>query len=382
MINMERAGDSSLDAFKRAVQSKGRDLLQCLEEERRTSNKLKPARMTPLYAAAQTNAATAAATTQAGMTPHAGTAGKITTAVKPTSGSAQKSSRQAHFKQFADPFVLIEEGDLYLAPIHKQYPPHPKQEKQPDRVSFPVIRWESSAPHCPFSYSARAREDGKYWSDLLVDLTPRLPRPLPVPAIETKQKVTVTVKDDKKTAKVPNKRASFGGDPAKRKDFSGKPKPGYCECCYEKYEKLRPHIITTKHREFATCAKNYAAVDDLLSRLIRAPLIDAVYNPILAWSTAKAAAASGHAAVHMSPAHSTILSQCTRRSALSALHTANGPPLLEDKENDLPSGLDLTGLDHHSYLTEKRRMVSSDGDVFQEPDPSKRKFRRIGLKQL
>lgn len=376
MINMERAGDTGLTAFKRAVQSKGRDLLQCLEEERRTSNKLKPARMTPLYAAAQTNAAAAA---QAGLTPTVGPTGKITTAVKPATGSAQKPSKQAHFKQFTDPFVIIEEGDLYLAPIHKQYPM-----TQSGRVSFPVLRWEGSAPHCPFCYTMRPREDGKYWSDLLVDLLPPPAAPQPEVAATEQAQVVVTVhgKEDRKAVpKVPNKRASFGGDPAKRKDFSPKAKPGYCECCFEKYEALRPHILTTKHRDFASCAANYGAVDVLLARLARAPLIDSGYNPILAWSTAKAAA--GHAAVHMSPAHSTILSQCTRRSVLSALHPANGPPLLEDKENDLPSGLELPGLDCSLLVVgEKRRnKVSSDSDVFQEADPTKRKFRRIGLKQ-
>jgi len=398
MINLERTGDPALETLKRAVNSRTRGLNQCLEEERRTSTKLKPARMTPIYTAA--NNANAGTALTAGTT----AGGKITTAVKPS--SAQKAGgKQAHFQAFDHPFVLIEEGDLYCAPIFKQYPPTVVREVV-TRVTFPVIKWEGNPPHCPFSYTTRARPDGVYWSDLAgrdfspmpiaspIEKDPHIAAVPVVPVAHAQNSTSKTVKN------IPNKRASFGGDPAKRQSFHPKPKPGYCECCYEKYEALRPHVQSAKHRTFALIQENYASVDAIIARLDRQPLVDATYNPILAWGQVRLTMATSggvttHAHAHMSPAHSTILSQCTRKSAMSGLRAAHIPlpATLEDKENDSPSGLDLTGLDK-GYLAEKRHVMSqesqptsimcaaasSEADVFE--NPAKRKMRRISAIKL
>lgn len=42
---------------------------------------------------------------------------------------------------------------------------------------------------------------------------------------------------------------------------------GWCECCKEAYDDFSQHIIATSHRSYATNAKNYSAVDELLASL-------------------------------------------------------------------------------------------------------------------
>ncbi|KAI1796461.1 Dfp1/Him1, central region-domain-containing protein [Ganoderma leucocontextum] len=46
-------------------------------------------------------------------------------------------------------------------------------------------------------------------------------------------------------------------------------KPGYCECCRQKFEDFREHIISRRHRKFATDDNNFKALDAILSRVRR-----------------------------------------------------------------------------------------------------------------
>lgn len=370
---MERASDPSLALFRRACKTKSRDLNQCLEEERR-SLKLKPARMTPLYATGTgtNNTATTAAT--AATLGLVTAFGKITTAVKPS--PSQKFF--AKYQAFTSPYILIEEANYIYAPFHKQY--EPKEAK----VTFPLIRWESTVPQCPFSYGHRIRTDGKYWSELETDpieladaLAEMSNQAQKVEARKLSQ--DLALHNHKRHRPVTTtKRASLGGDPAKRQAFSPKAKPGFCECCYEKYENLHAHIETEKHRTYSKEATNYASVDKILARIVRPSVFD--YNPIVVYGARKAVHAQ--VAAHMSPAQSTVHSICTKKSGSSALRTSHCPlPItIEDKENDSPSGLDLTGLDK-GYLAEKRLTVDSS-DVFETGERPRQKARRIAASKL
>ena len=55
----------------------------------------------------------------------------------------------------------------------------------------------------------------------------------------------------------------------KAKNAKGKPKAGYCECCFEVYTDMQKHSQTTFHRSFATCEKNYAEIDVVVRSLER-----------------------------------------------------------------------------------------------------------------
>jgi hypothetical protein len=295
--------------------------------------------------------------------------GKITTAVKPS--PSQKFF--AKYQAFTSPYVLIEEANYIYAPFHKQY------ESKNGFLAFPMILWNSSVPHCPFSYGNKAKTDGRYWSDLQTDplamatdeeealfrsAKPRKPAHDPAVPHPHKRQRPVTTSA---------KRASIVGDPAKRQAPTPKAKPGFCECCYEKYDSFHAHIVTEKHRGYAIEAANYVSVDKILARIVRPSVFD--YNPIVFYGARKAAIAQ--VAPHMSPAHSTVHSNCTKKSGSSTLRTSHCPlPItIEDKENDSPSGLDLTGLDK-GYLAEKRMMVDSS-DVFETGERTKQKTRRV-----
>ncbi|KAF2453761.1 Dfp1/Him1, central region-domain-containing protein [Lineolata rhizophorae] len=47
------------------------------------------------------------------------------------------------------------------------------------------------------------------------------------------------------------------------------PKPGYCENCREKFNDFDEHVVSRKHRKFATTAENWTELDHLLGQLGR-----------------------------------------------------------------------------------------------------------------
>ncbi|KAG2001340.1 hypothetical protein GB937_010237 [Aspergillus fischeri] len=59
----------------------------------------------------------------------------------------------------------------------------------------------------------------------------------------------------------------------KKKERRRDPKPGYCENCRDKFDDFEEHIMTRKHRKFATNKANWADLDALLEELQR-PLKD------------------------------------------------------------------------------------------------------------
>lgn len=44
-------------------------------------------------------------------------------------------------------------------------------------------------------------------------------------------------------------------------------KKGYCECCLQKYEDLKTHLLSEQHRNFAQ-SNQYQVVDDIVSNLV------------------------------------------------------------------------------------------------------------------
>ncbi|KAF7595073.1 hypothetical protein BBP40_007276 [Aspergillus hancockii] len=63
------------------------------------------------------------------------------------------------------------------------------------------------------------------------------------------------------------------GNSQKKKERRRDPKPGYCENCRDKFDDFEEHVMTRKHRKFATNSGNWAELDALLFQLQR-PLKD------------------------------------------------------------------------------------------------------------
>ncbi|OAP58268.1 hypothetical protein AYL99_07358 [Fonsecaea erecta] len=53
----------------------------------------------------------------------------------------------------------------------------------------------------------------------------------------------------------------------KKKAVKKDPKPGYCENCRDKYDDFDEHIVSRKHRKFATNLANWTELDALLTKL-------------------------------------------------------------------------------------------------------------------
>ena len=55
-------------------------------------------------------------------------------------------------------------------------------------------------------------------------------------------------------------------------------RPGFCECCCEKYSELDKHVKETMHRQFALQSDNYEGIDNFLSGLKRQFKADYLYK--------------------------------------------------------------------------------------------------------
>ena len=52
-----------------------------------------------------------------------------------------------------------------------------------------------------------------------------------------------------------------------------RPRPGYCECCAEKYAELEKHVRSIPHRQYAINEENYNGIDDLLRYIVRPSIV-------------------------------------------------------------------------------------------------------------
>ncbi|KAF6760014.1 Dfp1/Him1, central region-domain-containing protein [Ephemerocybe angulata] len=51
-------------------------------------------------------------------------------------------------------------------------------------------------------------------------------------------------------------------------------KPGYCECCRQKFEDFKHHVVSSRHRRFAQNDDNFMGLDAILSRVQRKSLVE------------------------------------------------------------------------------------------------------------
>ena len=102
---------------------------------------------------------------------------------------------------------------------------------------------------------------------------------------------------------------------------------------------------------FAGNASNYRVVDKVLQHSTRQMLYE--FNPIPFWK-------SGTTSSMMSPAHSCITSTYSKKGGSGSSKLTPDKDLVEDKENDSPAGLDLTGVDRDDT---KRKVYGFSSEV-------------------
>jgi len=203
--------------------------------------------------------------------------------------------KETTFHQFRAPFVLLEAATLAFSPLHKEYvetqPASADNSVRQSPLPYPTIFYESQDFSCPWVISSRLITHGR---PLLVhppplELMAKASRHqqsqsiLTKPLLSKKDTSLVTLRRLKQHNTVVKDRTidyGLGTAPipvihttiASSKAAADRPRPGYCECCYEKYSSLERHLRKEGHRRFAKATDYYRAVDEVAAALVRSNL--------------------------------------------------------------------------------------------------------------
>ncbi|ETN39179.1 uncharacterized protein HMPREF1541_05402 [Cyphellophora europaea CBS 101466] len=90
----------------------------------------------------------------------------------------------------------------------------------------------------------------------------RAPPPTRAAKSKAQEKLGVVEEDDDESMQPKMKQSNN-----KKKSMQRDPKPGYCENCRDKYDDFEEHILSRKHRKFATTQSNWEELDALLAKL-------------------------------------------------------------------------------------------------------------------
>lgn len=164
----------------------------------------------------------------------------------PQQPSLPSHIQKEQFEVFKFPYIMIEDLEEQFKPIFKEYKPV-KQGREP---SLPVFYLDSAVAHCPFICPSNYAPSHKSSLGVAIPLKP---------STDNKAIVEARIANRMKIVRLK--------------------KPGYCECCHEKYEHLEEHILLPKHRKFVTNTVNYAKIDKLIKELYR-PLLPSSASPI------------------------------------------------------------------------------------------------------
>jgi hypothetical protein len=101
------------------------------------------------------------------------------------------------------------------------------------------------------------------------------------------------------------------------------------------------------------------------------------FNPIPFWK-------NGTTSSMMSPAHSCITSTYSKKGSASSSKLTPDKDLIEDKENDSPAGLDLTGVDREGETSKKKvyGFSSEVNDLKRRKLAGKKDSGKLGGKKL
>lgn len=184
------------------------------------------------------------------------------------------------YMPFKHSFLLLEECTHTFAPVYKEYAPITYAESSTHTVStYPKLCFGSQDYHCPWINRHHGPEKDKAPSGPLV-VSSR-----PVLVAHTKNRVAQTIRTLSQHRSNTETRIQMRlkvipravgrapipaiGAPGTPKQQPERPRPGFCECCYEKYSNLEKHIHAENHRKLVSNSEFYRTVDRVLWTLSR-----------------------------------------------------------------------------------------------------------------
>jgi hypothetical protein len=276
--------------------TKKRDLSQYLKDEKKKGKAVvgNGARgITPLYTAVAQNG---------------GLVHGAANPPNPGTNAAPDDAKKPFFRAFEHPFVLIDDIALLHAPIWKEYGPEALKSSKSGEP-FPVLHWTCPLGYCPFvlppatamapSPQAVAGKGSRGVTtrskaaalDAHLTRIPEYSRPSKsrLQQIVQQQQQQQQHQHQQQHQAFPQPKPVQRGKGKRASALSAnRARPGYCECCYERYSDLSKHISSLFHRQFALEDKNYAELDKLLGVLMREPTVKVVLEEEVDTSSSKA----------------------------------------------------------------------------------------------
>jgi hypothetical protein len=196
----------------------------------------------------------------------------------------ERDGKKPYFKAFEHPFILINDEAMLHGPIWKEYGPD-AQKTSKSGEPYPVFHWSCPVGYCPFvappAGAATKASPSNNKKDYAVGMQTRSR------AQGDTSKIPVSLKASRSTAPTVNQQSNAPEttkETAQQLPLTHRPRPkrttamnanrarpGYCECCYERYSDLARHVVSIFHRQFALEDKNYSDLDTILGQLTRAP---------------------------------------------------------------------------------------------------------------
>lgn len=182
--------------------------------------------------------------------------------------------RNVYYESFRHPFVKLEEITRNYASVHKEYAPN-----STEMCTYPMLHFGSQEFHCPWIVRHSGPENMR---QPLIPTMSLQSKPVLVP-LSDKNRVAKTLQrllrhrapDHHNATKVSLRGLGRAPMPplatpgSKVQAPPERPRPGFCECCYEKYSHLERHLSREPHRRLVCSGDFYRCVDRVLITLSR-----------------------------------------------------------------------------------------------------------------
>lgn len=203
---------------------------------------------------------------------------------------ATNIAQQSQFVSFEHPFILIEDSHGSYRPFFKEF----KSTCTSKPSTLPCLYLNSPQGYCPFIKPSSSSSRKQKWDN----------------NAENDQKIhsqTVHAIDSSIVLKWKSEIHA---------KYSKIKRPGYCECCLEKYSDLVEHSKQSHHRKFAIHKDNFAQLDNVISDLRRPMKIQSITSMI---SSCPGTPRSSSPFANPATCHDSLLSaSCKRKERINS----------------------------------------------------------------